>query len=141
MAQANNKTNNKLYKNIIIDTNRVEKLTEEGYFDVPSALINIDKSVSAYDYGLEEDQENKLSIEALRLFQFYSDKYRTELDRFNKVIKWITSPTLFPDCVGHSTNNCIVRSISRNEIETFPPKIKYLIKFAKKMMECGIIGL
>lgn len=87
MAQANNKTNNKLYKNIIIDTNRVEKLTEEGYFDVPSALINIDKSVSAYDYGLEEDQENKLSIEALRLFQFYSDKYRTELDRFNKVIK------------------------------------------------------
>ena len=44
----------------------------------------------------------------------------------------MASPNFFLDCTGHSTKNCIVRSISGNETETFASKLKHLIKFAKK---------
>ena len=48
---------------------------------------------------------------------------------------------MFSKCSGHPTKNCIVRLIRENEIETFTSKLKQLIKFAKKLIECSIIGL
>ena len=39
---------------------------------------------------------------------------------------------MFPDTDGDPTNHSTVRSIGRNDLETFDAKLKHLIKFAEK---------
>ena len=45
----------------------------------------------------------------------------------------MTFPTLFPDGKADPTNNATLCNMSENETEAFAQKVKYLIKFGKKI--------
>ena len=60
-----------------------------------SASINTGKPVREDDYGLEEEQESKSTIEKISFLPTSSDKQPTEFDRVIKVIE--SSPSIDVD--------------------------------------------
>ena len=148
------KRNNRLYQDITIDMERVDNLPENDFLSIPNITLNEPTNpAEEYDCGPNEDQENNASTETSSFLPSTTNKQPTEQARLQDSLKScgtidieqdprsefktlciasLAFPTLFPDTDGDPTNHSTIRSICRNDLETFDAKLKHLIKFAEK---------
>lgn len=144
------KTHNPLYKNIVIDNERIQNLPDDGQIHVET--INIDYPAERIDEGPDSENTEKQNIETSSFlpknFNQPSEKERLEstvdgitldLDRNNPFNEFNTPyfgtlafPTLFPTGEGDLFLNDTKRNIADNELDSFSQRLKHLIKFAEK---------
>lgn len=150
--------NNVVYKDVVIDYERVAKLPEEDF------LVQNMRTVD-YDNNFEDDNlpdvgppdDSKVFDENSEIFSFLPSKVNvkkeadivkdsifqenethewevgsTPLNEFStRYLATMCFPSLFPDAAGDPLNNGTIRSISSNETAVLSEKIKHLIKFAE----------
>ena len=141
------KRNNRLYQDITIDMERVDNLPEDDFLSIPSITLNEPiNTAEEYDCGPNEDQENNASIETSSFLPSTTNKQPTEQARLQDSLKScgtidieqdplsefktsciasLAFRTLFPDTDGDPTNHSTIRSIGRNDLETFDAKLTH----------------
>ena len=145
--------NNKAYRDVIIDNERINNLPVEGNVETTELQLDISDDAIKIDTGPSNDDEFEKADVVTNSFVPSSLQQPKEKKRLNETIQscemevnceepfnefetpYLASmsfPTLFPDCKGDPFFTGNMREIAKSDSESFALKLKHLIKFAEK---------